>query len=53
MSIAEYFCNHVWRTMDTAIFLDSIENSILYFVFVFLTNKNIVYLLVKFGKWME
>ena len=54
MLIAEYFCNHEWRTMNNSIFSRPyLEFYFIFFVFVFYPNKNIVYLLVKFGKWME
>ena len=49
MSIAEYCFNREQVTMNNTIF----SNPYLEFYFVFLTNKNIVYLLVKFVKWME
>lgn len=51
MLIAEYFCNHEWRTRNTTIF--SRVYLEFFFIFVLFPNKNIVYLLVKFGKWME
>ena len=50
MSITEYFCNHERMPLKNTSFPDSFGK---FFVFLYLTNKNIVYLLVKFGKWME
>lgn len=54
MSIAEYFCNHE----QTFTSIHRLPHTLLKFLhnflfFVFLSNKNMVYLLVKFGKWME
>ena len=54
MSIAEYCSNREQVTMNNTIFSSPyLEFYFIFFVFVFYPNKNIVYLLVKFGKWME
>lgn len=53
MLIAEYFCNYAWITMNATIFSRLLRILFYFFVFLFLSNKNIIYLLVKFGKWME